>query len=408
MSLDQTETCEACSTDRCDEHQPLSAETAALTRRRILRGLAGAAGLAGSLAVPGLTRANHFGCRYPEGTGDIWPQDFRNRPDPRQLDIVTIVRKGYCGYKNGLFSGGRIDLGNPYADPRSGRLHRWDGYWNQNFLGPLGYTNLMIQPQGKKVFRLYGDWLQKYIERGGPGVLGAPSDDAHPAGPGDEQYFLGGAANNAGLFRARGSKQIFVVQGAILDLYFRSGGTSGRFGAPTSHEEDYQGGKLSAFTNGFILYYPVLGAQGFTNDAVLFRTYDAFTAGARQIGMTAAQLTLELKGLGDAFELLDALWKMHTAKEVGEEFVRRDSRANLIDEAYYGYGGKNTRFIQRVDDTVQGYCSEKGCRATRWAELGQEHREHPDFLLEFSARAGGGYGSGYLLPAFGYKWLERW
>lgn len=225
-----------------------------ITRRQILR--TGFAIGAGSLAsaMPELASADHFGCRYPNGTGVVWGGDFGRIPDPKKLDIVTIVQKGYCGYTNGLFPGGKINLGSPYSDARTGRLHLWDGYWNQNFNGPMGYTNLMVQPQNGKVFRLYGDWLAKFIERGGPRVFGAPIDDPHAAGPGVEQWFAGGSVSKAAFFRARDGASVYVVQGGILDAYVRERGTSGRLGAPVGNEVKIQGGARSDFANGAIIY----------------------------------------------------------------------------------------------------------------------------------------------------------
>jgi len=188
--------------------------------------------LVNSLALPRQTWADHFGCRYPDGTGAPYYLDFAKLyssrlPDGSLLDPITIVQRAYCGYKNGTFPGGKVDLGAPYRDPRSGRLHLWDGYWNQNFDGPLGYTNLMIQPQHGKAYRLYADWLAKYVERGGPQVFGAPIDDPHAAGPGVEQNFRGGRTGQAGFFRQRDGAPVYVVQGAIMDRYRQERGTSG-------------------------------------------------------------------------------------------------------------------------------------------------------------------------------------
>ncbi len=233
-----------------------------ISRRRVVRSgfLGGAAALVSSSRTPRSVSANHFGCRYPDGTGAPYYLDFSKLYSSRLtdgsiLDPITIIQRAYCGYKNGLFPGGKIDLGTPYADPRSGRLHLWDGYWNQNFSGPLGYTNLMIQPLNGRAYRLYGDWLAKFMERGGPRVFGAPIDDPHAAGPGVEQYFQGGRVRQTGFFRQREGAPVYVVQGAILERYRQETGTSGRLGAPKSNEYAWGSGARSDFANGSIVYH---------------------------------------------------------------------------------------------------------------------------------------------------------
>lgn len=265
MTLSSPKAVQPCSTRSrldCRRADAVGITPAPLTRRRIIQGgLAAAVGLAGSLALPELTLADHFGCRYPDGTGAPYFLDFAKLysvklPDGSPLDPISIIQRAYCGYFNGSFPGGKVDLGRPYRDPRSGKLHLWDGYWNQNFEGPRGYTNLMIQPQSGRAYRLYGDWLARYFERGGPRVFGAPTDDPHQAGPGVEQYFLGGGAGVAGFFRERDGAPVYVVQGSILQRYQQEVGTSGRLGAPRSNEYAWGGGARSDFANGSIIYHP--------------------------------------------------------------------------------------------------------------------------------------------------------
>lgn len=247
--------------DCCPENTHDTPNTA-ISRRRVVRSgfLAGAVALVASSRTPRSASADHFGCRYPEGTGAPYYLDFSKLYNSRLtdgsiLDPITIIQRAYCGYKNGIFPGGKIDLGPPYRDPRSGKLHLWDGYWNQNFSGPLGYTNLMIQPLNGHAYRLYGDWLAKFMERGGPRVFGAPIDDPHAAGPGVEQYLQGGTVGMAGLFRERDGAPVYVVQGAILERYRQETGTSGRLGAPKSNEYAWGSGARSDFANGSIVYH---------------------------------------------------------------------------------------------------------------------------------------------------------
>lgn len=161
-----------------------------------------------------------------------------------------------------------VDLGDP-VEGEYGCVHPWngDGPLTQTFDGSDGITNLMYQELHDAVYRLYGDWLDKYEERGGPDVFGAPTDNPHDAGPeGVEQYFEGGAAGRTGFFRRSEGESVYVVQGAILKRYVQADGTSGRLGAPISDEYGYPGGMRSNFDGGFILCCDD-GSRVFLNDS---------------------------------------------------------------------------------------------------------------------------------------------
>lgn len=164
------------------------------------------------------------------------------------------------------------DIGSPVAG-EYGRVHPWNGYGplTQTFDGPNGLTNLMYQELHDAVYRLYGDWLAKYEERGGPDVFGAPIDNPHDAGPGVEQYFEGGAAGRSGFFRRAEDEPVYVVQGAILERYVEENGTSGQLGAPISDEYGYFDGVRSDFDGGFILCCDD-GSEVFLNSDPAFNT----------------------------------------------------------------------------------------------------------------------------------------
>lgn len=166
-----------------------------------------------------------------------------------------------------------VGLGDP-VEGEYGCVHPWngDGPLTQTFDGPDGLTNLMYQELHDAVYRLYGDWLDKYEERGGPDVFGAPIDNPHDAGSeGVEQYFEGGAAGRTGFFRRAEGEPVYVVQGAILERYVQENGTSGQLGAPISDEYEYPGGVRSNFTRGFIICCDY-GTESFENSDPLFNS----------------------------------------------------------------------------------------------------------------------------------------
>lgn len=126
---------------------------------------------------------------------------------------------------------------------------------------------------------------------------------------------------------------------------------------------------------------------------------------AKRIGLTAAELFARLNDLGEAWSTLVAGWQLKKAGQLGEQFNTPDYRARLIDEAYNS-GGKNPIFMSRVDEGVDQFCFEQGCAARSWNDLSFQQKRDEDLWLSVCATVGGGFCSGYLLPAFAVKWLE--
>lgn len=209
-----------------------------------------------------------------------------------------------------------VDLGKP-VDGLYGCVHRWDGYgpWTQTFKGPEGETNLMYQELHDAVYRLYGDWLAKYTDRGGPDVFGAPIDNPHQAGPpsSTEQYFEGDAAGRTGFFRRFEGAPVYVVQGEILKRYVDEGGTFGRLGAPLSDEFDWDGGKRANFDNGHILY----DASGGDTDVVIVEDLQPSPTGSQRCYATYCMNSGEYHfciGAGNPSHWPICAWTIYTAQ----------------------------------------------------------------------------------------------
>lgn len=220
----------------------------------------------------------------PEAASLQWDNCTRPGEGPISEDIAEEFRQAYVQTKD-------IDLGSPVSGPY-GCVHRWDGDgpWTQTFYGPAGTTNLMRNDEMGAVFRLFGRWLDKYQQWGGPDVLGAPSDNPTDRGSGREQYFTdgiepgqeqdGGPIANAAMYH-RPNEEVRIIHGDILDVYFDEGGTESWLGFPLADQENLENDPWyfngQAFTEdrgplygvvqqaefefGRIIYYcPVIGA----------------------------------------------------------------------------------------------------------------------------------------------------
>src|SRR5512133_3399861 len=75
---------------------------------------------------------------------------------------------------------------------------------------------------------------------------------------------------NGTIYAERSRGKACWVHGAIAGRYAQLGGPRGSLGWPTSDEEDFDGGRASAFQNGAIYWWPDVGAIDLGNVVVRY------------------------------------------------------------------------------------------------------------------------------------------
>jgi hypothetical protein len=309
-----------------------------VTRRQIVRaGLAaGTLGLLASLAVPESASADHYGCWHPAGTGD--PAPGFNPP----VHVQEQFKKAYCLYKNGTGVPQR-DLGVPWNDPVTGRVHLWNNFWNQNFINGGDYTNLMRQPADGRVYRNYGPWLDKLMQRS-PAHAGAPINDPHEWWGGTIQDRRGGLAGDTAFMRRREGEPVYDVHGGFWHKYLQKGGAPGFLGYPTSDERAGQssartkvGTHYQRFEGGVLQYH--LGGR---SNGLMFEVHganrelwEATGAGASRLGLPISdEYVWRANQSGQVFARSDfeGGFMLYPAARVVEDGVMVERRVFVVDD----------------------------------------------------------------------------
>lgn len=125
-----------------------------------------------------------------------------------------------------------------YAGVPKSDVHKWEAGFIQDFASKNGDYAIM-QGEGKDYVSAYvvkPDVWKIFLEHGGAGALGYPTNDAHSWGNGTIQDFKTKDGWQAGIMKQNGSNDFWVVKGNCWKAYIHFGGATGDLGYPVGNE----------------------------------------------------------------------------------------------------------------------------------------------------------------------------
>jgi hypothetical protein len=189
---------------------------------------------------------------YTEDRWRNWMSQLKWISQLKGSGIKGITFDSWNGYTEGYAAVPSIEHGSTVVD------------WLMDLLEPPPWDcSHMHYVNGARTHRVYGAICKKWIELGADRGFGAPVSGELPSARGRVSYFTGGKA----IYWSKAT-QAHEVHGSIARTYRRFGADASCLGLPISDEEATEGGRVSYFEYGRIVWQ-----QGDTDGRIICKFF---------------------------------------------------------------------------------------------------------------------------------------